>query len=68
MACASGESLSLAHQKKKRVLKFSLLCLTKPSSLVTAKPEVFQRSVLSVFMVSVFCAKRLTKSIVIVIY
>jgi len=56
MACTSRESLSLAD-KKRRGLKFSSLCLTKPSSLVTVKTEVSQRSVLSVFMVSISCQR-----------
>lgn len=41
-------------KKKKDGLKFSLLCLTKPRGFVTTKPGIFQRTVLSVFMVSFF--------------
>lgn len=42
VACASRKSLYLADRKGK-CFEFSSLRLTKPSSLVTAKPEVFQR-------------------------
>lgn len=66
MARPPWEPPFLADKEKKVVWNF--LYLRKPGGIITAKPEVFQISVLSVFMVSFFHAKGMTKSIVTVIY